>query len=183
MGIAVDYKGISFVPGVGDGEGAVVGGEVEDVDGGWWAVGLAGLAVVAGVLQSKETVGGGGDRRELSVNDDETSVEPCCHNGCRSAAPGRVQHDVPNPADFAQAQASRDRETAGAVLDATGGSKGPRLMQQKNLRPRQRAEGAQRPWYDGIAHSHPKCAWALPHRWLHTVSAGVAGLNSPRPYY
>ena len=118
-GIAVDYKGISVVPGVGDGEGAVAGGEVEDVDGGRCAVGLA---VVAGVLRGEETVEGGGDRRELSVNsvnDDETSVEPCCHNGCRSAAPGRVQGDVPYRADFAQAQASRDRETAVAVLDAT----------------------------------------------------------------
>ena len=119
MGIAVDYKGISVVPGAGDGEGAVAGGEGGDVDGGRCAVDLASLAVVAGVLQSKETVGGGGDRRELSVNDDETSVEPCCHNGCRSAAPGRVQGDDPYPADFAQAQASRDRETAGTVLDAT----------------------------------------------------------------
>ena len=81
--------------------------------------GLAGLAVVAGVLRGEETVEGGGDRCELSVNDDETSVEPSCHNGCRSAAPGRVQGDVPYLADFAQAQASRDRETAVAVPDAT----------------------------------------------------------------
>ena len=113
------YKGISVVPSVGDGEGAVAGGGGGDVDGGRCAVGLAGLAVVAGVLRGEETVEGGGDRCELSVNDDETSVEPSCHNGCRSAAPGRVQGDVPNPADFAQAQASRNRETAGAVPDAT----------------------------------------------------------------
>ena len=115
----MNYKGISVVPGVGDGEAAVAGGEGGDVDGGRCAVGLAGPAVVAGVLRSEETVEGGGDRRELSVNDDETSVEPSCHNRCRSAAPGRVQGDVPYLADFARAQASRDRETAGAVLDAT----------------------------------------------------------------
>ena len=115
----MDYKVSSVVPSVGDGEGAVAGGEDGDVDGGRCAVGLAGLEVVAGVLQSKETGEGGGDRREVSVNDDETSVEPCCHNRCRSAAAGGVQGDVPNPADFAQVQASRDRETAVAVLDAT----------------------------------------------------------------
>lgn len=112
MGIAVDYKGTSVLPGAGDGEGAVAGGEVEDVDGGRWAVGLAGLAVVAGFLQSEETVGGGGDRRELSVNDDETSAEPCCHNGCRSAAADWVEDHILDAADLAQPQAGGDGQPA-----------------------------------------------------------------------
>ena len=55
----MDYKVSSVVPSVGDGEGAVAGGEDGDVDGGRCAVGLAGLEVVAGVLQSKETGEGG----------------------------------------------------------------------------------------------------------------------------
>ena len=59
----MNYKGISVVPSVG--EAAVAGGEGGDVDGGRCAVGLAGLAVVAGVLRGEGTVEGGRPGRAL----------------------------------------------------------------------------------------------------------------------
>ena len=94
----MNYRRITVVPSVGDGEGAFVAGEV---DGGGVTVGLANLAVFSRSLQGEETVEGRVDRRELPVNYDELATEPCCHNSCRSAAADRSQDDVPYPTHFA----------------------------------------------------------------------------------
>ena len=109
MGIAVDYKGTSVLPGAGDGEGAVAGGEVEDVDGGRWAVGLAGLAVVAGFLQSEETVGGvatGASSRSMTMKRPPslaatTAVVPLPQTGSRTISLTPRTSPSPRPAGTA----------------------------------------------------------------------------------
>ena len=98
----MDYRRITVVPSDGDREGAVVAGEVDEVDGGGVTVGLADLAVFSGSLQGEETVEGAVDRRELPVNYDELATEPCCHNSSRSATADRSQDDVPYPTHIAQ---------------------------------------------------------------------------------